>query len=275
MGIREASTFTGFCSRHDDQLFAPIEKEAFLATTKQIALLGYRGICYELFMKKSSLRVLDFQAEQDKGEPISYQQLHQKALFYRRVGIIRAIEELEEQKAYYEEIIFHNSVDALGYYVVHISEAPEVQCCGIVQATHDFKGNKIFELGQLELHSNLIAFSLIPTDFGGAAVFSWPAKHGKSEEVFKTFHELTDSDLPHAILRFTFEFFENTYFSPDWWEGLDDLSRVSIKQRQLGELIGLFGEQDFPRSDACLLDDGIRVVKWSVVSRFTSLRLGE
>ena len=251
VGIREASTFTGFCARHDSELFAPIEKEAFSATVSKVALLGYRGLCYEVFMKQSSLRAIELQQEQDKGEPISYQLLHQKALFYRKKGIEKAIEELAGQKALYESVIFKNRVNDLGYYVVHIDEVPEVQCCGIVQATHDFRGNKISELGRLEQPSNLIAFSLIPTDSGGAAVFSWPAGHSKSEDVFRTFHKLNNLALPHAIIRFTFEFFENTYFSPVWWDGLDELTQVSLKKRQLRELIGLFGEQDFPRSDGC------------------------
>src|SRR5262245_41520701 len=29
VGVNEASTFTGFCQRHDDSLFAPIEKRPF------------------------------------------------------------------------------------------------------------------------------------------------------------------------------------------------------------------------------------------------------
>ena len=40
VGIGKASTFTGFCARHDDSTFAPVEKQAFSASQHQCSLLG-------------------------------------------------------------------------------------------------------------------------------------------------------------------------------------------------------------------------------------------
>ena len=270
IGIGEASTFTGFCSRHDDELFAPIEKSPFAGTTEQVALLGYRAVCYELFMKQSDIRITELRRESDKGQPLWYQQMTQDSIFHYKLGLNKSIQEIGALKDTYGKALFHNSPDVLSHYVVHLDVNPEVQCCGVVQATHDFRGNRIAQLGNLKQPASWLSFSLIPTDSGGAAVFSWPKKHLKSAEVVGTLDDLSDSALPHAIVRFAFEFFENTYFSPDWWDGLDRSAQISLKERQLRDIVGPFGEQDFPRPDDCLLDDGVRVVRWPIVSRTTS-----
>ena len=40
VGVGEASTFAGFCAHHDDEVFAPIEKQPFQGTLEQIGLLN-------------------------------------------------------------------------------------------------------------------------------------------------------------------------------------------------------------------------------------------
>ena len=271
VGIKDASTFRGFCSKHDDQLFAALEKEPFRGTAEQMALLGYRAVCYELLMKQYLLRVDDFIKEMDKGQSILVQQFHQEALSYRDSGAEKAIQELTLQKSRYEEMLFSKNYTNLAHYVVFFPSIPEVMCSGIAQATHDFLGNKIVELGHLSVSADWMTFSLIATDDGGAAVFTWLADHLKSKSVMMTLNSLPDAEQPHAIVRFAFEFFENTYFSPEWWDSLEKQTQVQLKERQLREIIGPWGENEHPRPDNCLIDDGVRAVHWTIQSRMTSL----
>ncbi len=186
-------------------------------------------------------------------------------------GANKAIEELRSLKGRYDEVVFAKCFSELDYYVVKFNSSPEVMCNGAAQSTHDFRGNRIGQLGHLNLPANWLTFSLIGTDDGGAAIFSWPADHMKSRDVLRTLHGVPDAALPHAIVRFMFEFFENTYFSPAWWDGLESSVQASLKERQLRDMVGPLGEQDFPRPDDCLSDDGFRTVCWSVVSRLTSI----
>ncbi len=174
-------------------------------------------------------------------------------------------------KSRYDEVLFEERFDNLDYYVVEFSKSPEVMCSAIHQSTHDFRGSRIHELGHLDIPASWLTFSLIATDDGGAAVFTWLAKHRKSEDVMRTLHELSNADLPHAIIRFTFEFFENTYFSLEWWDGLEGQVQTSLMERQLRDVRGLGGLPEFPRPDWCLADDGTRAVNWPVVSRLTSI----
>ena len=182
-----------------------------------------------------------------------------------------AIEELEAMKSHYEKVIFGGHSSELHHYMAAFDRVPEVMCSGVVQATHDFRGNLIGNLANLNEAADWLSFALIDTDFGGAAIFSWPANHMKSRHVMNTLDEHSDATLPRAIIRFTFEFFENTYFSPEWWDSLSPVAKANLKERQLRE-VDQWGIQDSPRRDGCLVDDGVRTVEWSVTGRSTSIK---
>ena len=272
VGVKEASTFRGFCSRHDNQLFMPIEKEPFTGTTEQIALFGYRAICYETYMKGGNVSQSDFLRTFDKGLHPQLQVALQEAVSLRESGARKAYIELQSLKALYERMLFDGRFGELGYFVVSFSTTPEVASTGALQATHDFQGNRVHQLGHLGIRSDWLTFTLTPTDNGGAAVFTWPTGHEKTERVMATLNNLPNQDLPHAILRFAFEFIENTYFSPEWWDGLEASVRARLKQRQLTEMVGIWGDRQYPRVDSCLADDGIRAVSWTNIAKQTSIQ---
>ena len=181
-------------------------------------------------------------------------------------GVLKSIEEIQELKSFYEALVFGPSLKNMGYYVVFFDRPPEIMCTGALQATHDFAGKQITELGDLAVPAHWLTFSLIATDDGGAAVFSWPIAHSKSADVLKTLDGLSSGERTHAVVRFAFEFFENTYFSPDWWEDLEEETRISLKKRQVRGL----DPEDYHLDD-CLLDDGVRVVCWEELSKKSSL----
>ena len=270
IGVRQASTFTGFCSRHDNDLFAPLEKVPFDGSPLQVTLLGYRAICYELYMKERELAGSELRRESDREQPILAQVAMWEAHSIFESGVRKAIEELEVLKRLYDQVLFEERFDYFDYYVVQFGQSPEIMCNAIGQATHDFHGRRIHKLGNLTIRSNSLAFSLCATDEGGAAIFSWPTDHEKSRDAIRTLHQLPDAALPHAIIRFMFEFFENTYFSPDWWDNLEIPVQTLLKERQLRDLGDLWEGPKLPRPDDCLSDDGIRIVCWPVVSRVLS-----
>ena len=74
LGINKASTFAGFCSRHDDAIFSPLEKQEFNGTPEQCFLLGYRALALELYKKRAAINLFSsFLNEVDKGYPLEAQ----------------------------------------------------------------------------------------------------------------------------------------------------------------------------------------------------------
>lgn len=58
LGIKEGYKFPGFCYKHDDQIFAPIEKQSIdFENWKHLALITYRTVCLELRLKEMYLEL--------------------------------------------------------------------------------------------------------------------------------------------------------------------------------------------------------------------------
>ena len=58
MGVREASTFPGLCSRHDATLFQPIDQSLEQPTPEQLFLLSYRSVLREQYIGRWSEKML-------------------------------------------------------------------------------------------------------------------------------------------------------------------------------------------------------------------------
>ena len=267
VGIKKASTFSGFCSRHDNDLFTPLERSPFHGSPVQVALLGYRATCHQLHMKERTLAAYELRRHMDKGIPPVYQYKYQRDCREFHFGVGSTVKELRELKRRYTQVILEERTNDLASYVVRFASRPQILSSDISQATHDFHGNKVHDLGDPRRQSEWLTFSLIATDEGSAAVFTWLKDHTKSRDVVRSFHAVSDADLPHAIIRWMLEFCENTYFAPDWWDGLERPVQIALKERQLRGITNYEDRSNFPRPDDCLLDDGIRAVDWPVISR--------
>jgi hypothetical protein len=62
-GINKVSTFFGFCQKHDNELFKPIDNDVLIPTDQQILLYSYRSLCRELFVSENALELVQNQLE--------------------------------------------------------------------------------------------------------------------------------------------------------------------------------------------------------------------
>ena len=81
IGINKASTFTGFCQRHDTELFLPIETKPFIASKEQLFLLAYRAFSKELYAKRFAIRLAPLLRKGDIGKDPLQQVLLQNQLY--------------------------------------------------------------------------------------------------------------------------------------------------------------------------------------------------
>lgn len=261
-GVRLASTFTGFCNLHDTKTFEPIEKFPFQATEEHTFLLGYRALCRELFGKRAQHELLPFKKSLDRGRPITEQVSLQHYLKRYGAGVEAGLRDAEYHKAIYDKVLLSGDYSDAQYYVVFFSNTPDIMCSAAKFPTHDFNGNLLQDLGQLSKTLDQITFSIIATDTGGAAVFNWVGHSDPCERLVRSLDSLSDDDIPHAIVRFAFEYFENVYFSPTWWEGLEGEAKKKLQLRT-----SMAVDVNIARDRDCLVDDGLKPVSWGVESR--------
>lgn len=267
IGIREASTFTGFCNYHDTTTFAPIEMAPFEPTLEQIFLLGYRSICRELFAKREQMTLAPLVRNLDRGKGFSDQKFVQNFADLHYQGVKFGLENLEAYKKRYDMNLVSKNFADIRYYVVRLKDVPEIMCSGSAYFEMDFQGNLLQDIGQLDEHMDGFSFSLIGEEDSGMIVFSWLGNSLVGTNFARTLNSLADNEIPHAVVRLIFAFFENTFFSPFWWESLSDTARESIKTR-----INVATSPVLDRKTNCLMDDGLRVVNWQVTERLTNVQ---
>ena len=265
IGIGKASTFTGFCSYHDNLLFAPLEKNIFTASQEQVFLLAYRALCRELFYKQGQVELSKKARIFAEGKaPQLQKQIYQ---FWAdiRAGGESSLKKQASYKAQYDNALLNSDFSRTSYYMFEFRNTPDFLCSGCLYPEFDFQGQMLQDLSNLVSLLDHTAFTIIVTQEGGVAVFSWYGPSRAGYKLVKSLSHIADDLVPSAIQRFVFEHFENVYMSPEWWEGLGDETQQSLMRRQMVSAHPLM-----EREPGCLRDDGIRL-SWNVKSRSTNL----
>ncbi len=259
IGIKTASTFTGFCNYHDTITFKDIENKPFNSNDKQIFLLAYRALCKEVFLKKSHLDFLKSMKTQDKGLPEVNQIQFQESIKLMIYGCTLGVKTMENQKRKYDDILINENYSKMNYFIINIDSTPEFLCSGTVIPEIDFSGNMYQQLGNANIDQEILTLSIIPTNSRGVIVFATQDNGIITKNIFKSLDMLPTDQLPDAILRYVFEYFENVYFSPTWWVGLSDDHKNSILKRA-----SAVTRPDSEHSKTCLLPDGFSYLNWNV-----------
>jgi hypothetical protein len=67
--INEASTFLGFCGRHDSEMFRSVEHGTIALTSETAFLLSFKALAHEALQKEAALRNIETLRNLDKGKP--------------------------------------------------------------------------------------------------------------------------------------------------------------------------------------------------------------
>lgn len=262
IGVREASTFPGFCSYHDCETFSPLEAQRLSFTPEQCFLLGYRALCRELHCKRRALAFITMLRQTDRGKPAEAQVQIQGLANKMEKGTRIGLNNLEATKQIWDRTLLSRDFSEVGYYVLVFDRCPDTMCSGAEFPDQDFNDRPL--LNVLDQLTEIIAFNLIGTKSSGAYVFSWlrPAPH--AEALARSLDALQDQDKAHAVLRYVFSGCENTFISPQWWDALPEGHRIRLTQR-----MNMAGSpfDGWPS----LKDDGTRAVDWQVVDRHSAL----
>jgi hypothetical protein len=147
VGWREASTFTGFCARHDAATFAPVEADEFCGTAEQCFLLAYRALCHEVYIKSVSLRAQPgLRRLADQGRSIAEQEGIQHYYDVIRRGASRGLPYLERLKLYMDrELLTHEHASWVNT-LVRFNGPLSVATAGVVSPNRDLSGASLQSL---------------------------------------------------------------------------------------------------------------------------------
>jgi hypothetical protein len=224
VGWRDASTFTGFCAKHDASTFGPIERVRFTGSKQQCFLLGYRALCHEIFQKTGALKASpEVRRLVDRGVPPSAQRKMQEFFAKTAAAQEKGLSDSRKLKSVMDKGLLAGSYDDWSSAIVEFDGDLCITCTGAMNPDYDLEGNRLQVLHDDEHVLESLMFGMAAREAGGAAVFTWLRKDPAPEAFIKSLLQKKEGLLPSILVQFMFTFIENTFFSARWWDSLSGM----------------------------------------------------
>ncbi|NAW82958.1 hypothetical protein CAG69_13055 [Vibrio sp. V43_P6S15P86] len=231
VGWKKASTFKGFCSKHDKAFFACIEDEEFTNSPEQCFVAGYRSYALEYFKKIRIIKGLPFVGENiDRGLTVNEQQMLQAQLLEMKSGFLKGVDDFKETLEFYTDNFARQNYSSFSSMTFHFKGSLNVVLSGCFSTEFTVQGKRLQSLEPSTPFIENISINTLVTDEGHAIVFSWP-KHFESCKAFaESLLEVHPSSLPTHLIELMFSYIENTYFSEAWFGTLSSDEKARLKK---------------------------------------------
>lgn len=264
VGYNQASTFSGFCNRHDDQIFEYLEKNNFIGDPKQCFLAGYRAVSYGLYQQQALVDSMYILRDGiDVGLSPELQQQAQLSVVARNTSVRKGLTALERTKKLYDLVLLSEAYEKMNHCIIYFRGEMAIASTGVltpdIDLNNDLLNNEVrdndriremiiyglntdieygieknAEARQLfslpENNIECLAFSILATEEGSAAVFSWPVEHTTCSQFVSSVINKPIEDIPNIVVQFAFNYIENTFFAEKWWTILTDSCKNKITQ---------------------------------------------
>ncbi len=251
VGVRGASTFMGFCDRHDNSMFKPVESQSVPLTPESCFLLGFRAASYELFQKRAALQSVNILRELDRGKPFWHQCELQQNLYFHEEGTKRGLADCERWKRQYDTIFIKQHFNQFRFVAVAFSALLPVVGCGAFHPEFDFVGNPLQIVTRGDAPHEHVSVNLTVLNGRSVLVIGWTEGDKGPAELFgRSFKGVPDKEKANRGIQLAVEHIENVYMKPSWWNGLSDTIRNALDTRMRS------GMPEPGREPGCLRPDG-------------------
>jgi SEC-C motif len=229
VGWREASTFTGFCAKHDSLTFKPLETVDFDGSPEQCFLIGYRALCHEIHQKSSVLKSEPaLRSLVDRGFSEEEQRLVHAMWETHEAGARKGLSDFQELKTVMDRELLSRDYSGWRRAVIRFRGDLCVASTGAVSPNRDIDGRPLQVLHDLDAAIEELPFGIVATPEGGAAVFIWRIGDVAPRNFVESLLKREKRSIAGLIVQFVFAYIENTYFSNSWWGSLSKANREHL-----------------------------------------------
>ncbi len=227
-GINRASTFTGFCSFHDNSLFSPIEHKGFSPTEANCFLVAYRAVAREVFIKTGVKPSIDTFKNADKGKNILEQILIQSIHKNKKTDNNLSTNDLQHIKKILDTCLDKQDFSTINHLVFTLDSVPNIMASSSLVLTFDFQGNQIQEISQEpNAIPDYLTINVFSSNGVGYVVLTWLVSQKKSCTHF--YKSLMKTKSPSdSLTLFIFTMIENIYMSEEWWLNLSSTEKTTL-----------------------------------------------
>jgi len=238
IGKKTASTFFGFCGKHDKQLFQPIEdREIDINLKEHLFLLSYRGLAREFHIKIEELK--GFKNNETFNLP--NMEFEQQS---RIGGTETAVEELEELKKELNEILKNKTYDKLEYVTHTIPYCIPVACSSSFTPKH-YLSNEIFNHSEdHNVKYESLFLSVIPRVDKTHIVYSCLKTDLKSAKFINELRQLDDLNFQAVTSSLIIGNIHNTFLSPKLFDELEvEERKLLMDALEITDKVGVMIDQ--------------------------------
>ncbi len=249
LGWQKASTFKGFCAKHDKEMFSPIEDTLYVGSKEQSFIAGYRAVALEYFKKISVVKSMPSMSKNiDRGMILEDQINIQNCLQLQKQGFLKGIDYFKETLNIYSRNYKLQNYKGFESLSVYFSGNLGLAVSGCFAPDFTIDGKRIQSLAPGVKFVENIAINTLNTENGHALVFSWPSNFKKCTKFVDPLIGINHKDITSILTELIFSYIENTYFSMDCFNDLEDHEKSMIesmarKSNQYGEPINFSGKR--------------------------------
>ena len=174
---RGVSTFRGFCKRHDNAIFRPIDDEVLVPTSEQALLYAYRTLGREIAAKRDALKNYEAQLENSRLTSAT-----RKLISGMAIGTKHGLKNLMRQKEMLDTTHRDRKFDDMRYVAFCANKKPSIVISGALFPETGFYREKIQDLMASDLDP--LFFSFAPMEESWAFLFTWHKSSDLSSERF-------------------------------------------------------------------------------------------
>jgi len=247
IGIRIASTFSGFCQAHDNQIFKPIDKQNYQeGNLQQEFLFAYRALAKECFTKhkvyNATNKLYQFHRTNNLKELTKFwpryenfsKYLEENIEYWKwyRKGLKDSVKHMEELRNAWNYNLDKENFNKIGTEVITFNQNSNIAASSFFFIQEDFNGNVInnFRPNRYPpVDLKPIYSTIFPQHNQTFVLFSYQKKHKNYFTFIKDQINNQPTELQKIrISKLLIYYVENLYISPSKWKNLEDSVRDYI-----------------------------------------------
>lgn len=232
---RKVTTFKGFCSYHDKELFKPIEDNKYEPNSNEHNfLLAYRAFAYEFYKKIVAMK--SFQKLIKKKPSLLLSE--EFVSVYRNYQL--SLQDLEATKVHFNEGLLNRKFDIIESVIIPFDYRFGIATSFTYSPYFDLKGNPmnfnhIVSKNSERLKANFV--TLLPQFDKSYIIYSWLAEDRDFYNTLITsLRDIKKSDAKRIFKNLTLEYTENLIISPYLWNRFPEWVKDDISKRVIGEM---------------------------------------
>jgi hypothetical protein len=220
VGKGRTSTFNGFCSHHDTNVFSPIENYPFDGSEKHLFLHSYRSFAHSYHNKKQDVQLYksDWKALELMPKYVRDQEI---------AGAELGLKDLKPEKEYLDDLLLNEKYDGLTYSLLETDEFYPFGCSSLVNPHYTVLDKPLDDWHDLSEPWISLMITAVPDKDNSFAIIAGNPNTATVNTFFDELDTVDDEKYELVFSTLMTKLAENTFWSPKLWD------KLSISTRQV------------------------------------------